>query len=175
MRKIVLTTVLCLIVCFIYAQRDTVRLREIEKNTKNVVTDRAPQAVYIQIGGSAPLFSINYDRRLSKRVNGIGFAAGIGYYGESGITIFSIPVSVNYLFGKSNSFLELAAGATYVSAQASLFNSDNSSASLVFYHLNLGYRHQPTRGGFFFRGGISPLFAQGESVTSFYIGFGHNF
>jgi hypothetical protein len=173
MKKTILTALSFLLMSFLFAQRDTVRLKDLQKNTNTIITDRPPQAVYIQVGGSAPLFSVNYDRRFSKRVNGAGFAVGLGYYGESGISLFSIPASLNYLFGKSNHFIELAAGATYFTAHETFFGSDNQS--LVFYHINAGYRYQPTRGGFFFRGGISPLFAGGDFVTSFYLGFGHNF
>lgn len=175
MKKMILSGILSLTFSILFAQRDTVRLRDIQRNTKSIVTDRPPQAVYFQIGGSAPIFSVNYDRRFTKSVNGFGFAAGVGFYGESGASIFSIPVSINYLIGNSSSFIELAGGATFASAQESLFSGGSSGASIIFFHLNGGYRYQPTKGGFFFRGGISPLFFQGESVTSFYIGFGHNF
>src|SRR4026207_1687902 len=98
MKKLLLSASLSILISLSFAQVDTVRLKNIQKNTAVIVTDRPPQAVYIQIGGSAPLFSINYDRRFSKRVNGLGFAAGIGYYGESGASLFSIPASINYLF-----------------------------------------------------------------------------
>jgi len=172
MKKMFIYTLLIFTTTAAFAQKDTVRLRDIEKNT--IVTDRPPQAVYFQLFGSGPIFSVNYDRRFNKTVNGLGFAAGIGFWGESGASIFSIPASINYLIGRNNNFLELAAGATFASARADLFDG-TESGSLVFYHINAGYRHQPTKGGFFFRGGISPLFAQGEFVTSFYLGFGYNF
>ena len=161
-----------------FAQVDTVKLRDIEKNTRSIVTDRPPQAVYFQLGGSGPILSVNYDRRFSNKVNGLGFTAGLGFYSIFGVSIFSVPLSVNYLIGKSNSFLELAAGGTYASAQggiADFSNSNNNNTSVFFFHGNVGYRYQPTKGGFFFRGGVSPLFAQGESVTWYYVGFGHNF
>ncbi len=174
MIKSILTSAFSLIVCFTYAQRDTVKLREMEKTSNVIVTDRAPQAVYFQILGPSPIFSVNYDRRFGKQVNGAGFCAGVGYFGELGISMFSIPVSLNYLIGRSNSFIEFAGGGTYVTAQTSLF-SDNQSASGMLYHLSAGYRHQPTKGGFFFRGGVYVLFAQGESLTLPYLGFGHNF
>ena len=173
MKKIIITLVLFFSTIALFAQKDTVRLREIQKTTKSIVTDRAPQAIYFQIGGSGPAFSVNYDRRFGKRVNGAGIAAGIGYYGSSGSSIVSFPVSLNYLFGKSNNFIELAGGATFLTAHDTYFGSSNNN--YLFYHLNLGYRYQPTKGGFFFRGGISPIFLDGEYVTSLYIGFGHNF
>jgi hypothetical protein len=176
MKKIIITLVFSTSVIFLFAQKDTIRLRENSKFSNGVVTDRPPQAIYFMFGGSGPLLSVNYDRRFQKRVNGVGFAAGIGFFGESGTSIFSIPVSINYLIGRDSHFLEIAGGATYISARSTdIFGSSSSSGSLVFYHLNIGYRYQPSRGGFFFRGGLSPLFYGGDYVTSYYLGFGHNF
>lgn len=156
-----------------HAQKDTVHLR-IKETDKNIVTDRPPQAIYFQIGGSAPFLSVNYDSRFSKKLNGLGFSAGLGFFGISGVSVFSIPVSINYLIGQKNHFVELAAGTTFVSARFDWFD-DTQSSSTFIHHINIGYRYQPEHGGFFFRGGISPLFSDGEYVTSYYIGFGHNF
>lgn len=175
MRVFVLPVLFILAATAAFAQKDTVRLREISRNQQAIVTDREPQAVYLQLGGSAPILSVNYDRRFSKKVNGAGFCAGLGFFGESGVSIFSVPVSINYLLGRSTHFIEAAAGGTFVSAGGNLFDFEDSRNSLFIFHINLGYRYQPTRGGFFFRGGISPLFAEGEYVTSLYVGFGHNF
>ena len=163
------------IVGVVFAQRDTVRLREIQKNQRSIVTDRPPQAVYFQIGGSGPILSVNYDRRFGKKVNGAGFTAGIGYYSLLGISLFSIPVSLNYLIGKNTHFIEVAGGTTFATATSDLFSEESETGSTFIFHINAGYRYQPTRGGFFFRGGVSPLFGQGEYLTSYYIGFGHNF
>jgi len=161
----------------LFAQKDTVKLRDIQKSQKSIVTDRPPQAVYFQFGGSGPLLSVNYDRRFGKKVNGVGFTAGIGFFKVDQVSIFSIPVSLNYLIGRRSSFLEVAAGTTFITATAFNFYDENerSAGSGFIHHINLGYRYQPSAGGFFFRGGISPLFAQEVFVTSYYLGFGHNF
>jgi hypothetical protein len=158
------------------AQVDTIRLKQAE-TPKVVVTDRPPQAAYFQFGGSGPIFSVNYDRRFRNRVNGAGFAVGLGFYGETGLSIFSIPVSLNYLIGRLDHFIEIAGGTTFVTAQGSLFNSSTSGSGFI-HHANLGYRYQRATGGFFLRGGISPLFvfsSGGGYATSYYIGFGKNF
>ncbi|HVZ96625.1 MAG TPA: hypothetical protein VG847_07105 [Chitinophagaceae bacterium] len=160
---------------FLFGQTDTVRLRSISKEKKTIVTDRPPQALYVGLGGSGPILSFNYDRRFLKKVNGFGFTAGLGFWGVSGVSIFSVPVSLNYLAGKDSHFLEIAGGTTFLSAQGDLFSDNSSSSAAFIFHINVGYRYQPTKGGFFFRGGISPLFGQGEYVTSYYLGFGHNF
>jgi hypothetical protein len=162
------------IFCFAFstfAQVDTVRLKNISSKSV-IVTDRPPQAAYFQLGGNGPILSVMYDRRFGKKVNGLGFSTGLGFWAESDITIFSVPLQLNYLFGRQNHFIEFGGGTTFVTAAESFFDTD---ASGFIHHLNIGYRHQPTRGGFFFRGGFSPLFFESESVTSFYLGFGHNF
>jgi hypothetical protein len=169
------TIILCCCFSFVFAQKDTVNLREISRATNNIVTDRPPQALYFLIGGSGPILSVNYDRRFQKKVNGFGFAAGLGFYGISGISIFSVPVSINYLIGRNTHFMEVAAGTTFISAATTDFFDGSGSGSAFIHHINAGYRYQPTRGGFFFRGGISPLFYQGGYLTSYYVGFGHNF
>lgn len=176
MKKFYVSLLLSLCIGTLFAQKDTVRLREISRNSKAIVTDRPPQAVYFLIGGSGPLLSVNYDRRFFKRANGFGFAVGLGYYAELGVSIFSVPVSINYLIGRKSHFLEIGGGTTFISAKTNdFFDEGNNNGSGFIQHVSVGYRYQPVRGGFFFRGGISPLFFEGESATSAYIGFGYNF
>jgi len=159
------------------AQVDTIRLKNnAGSGDRKIVTDRPPQAVYFGIGGSAPVFSVNYDRRFANRLNGLGFTTGIGFFGVTGASIFSVPVSLNYLFGKQSHFLELAAGATLIIGTSSDFLDGNSTTgSAIIGHINLGYRYQPATGGFFARTGVSPLFFQGDYVTSYYLGLGYSF
>ncbi|MVN22565.1 hypothetical protein [Mucilaginibacter arboris] len=160
----------------LFAQQDTIYLKKKISETRKIVTDRTPQAVYFQFGGSGPILSVNYDTRFRKKVNGAGFTAGLGFFGGSGDAIVSVPVSVNYLFGRKSDFAEIAGGATFIAGSTSNIFSENSNSSTFFYHLNAGYRHQSATKGFFFRGGVSPLFlGSGEFVTWFYLGAGYNF
>ena len=125
-------------------------MKESSKEAKVIVTDRVPQAVYFMLGGSGPILSVNYDCRYAKRVNEPSFAIGVGYWDDSFGSIFSIPVSVNYLGGRSSHFLEIAAGATYLTGNIRDFFGGTSDINGIIYHLNLGYRYQPSNGGFFF-------------------------
>ncbi|CAN5197652.1 hypothetical protein BH09BAC2_BH09BAC2_19270 [soil metagenome] len=162
-----------LVLIFIFSISYSVAFSQYEKN---VITDRPPQVIYFQVGGSAPAFSLNYDRRISSTTNGFGFALGIGYYGFSQAHVFSIPASVNYLFGSEINFIELAAGATFINGTTSkILNGVSTNESDFLYHFNAGYRYQPAAGQFFFRIGASPLFGDGGYITSFYLGLGHNF
>jgi hypothetical protein len=172
-------TLLLTLIVFIFsldmsAQADTIRLKDMGSGGP-IVTDRPPQAVYFQLGGSGPILSVNYDRRFSKKLNGAGFAVGLGYWHSWGVGAVSVPVSLNYLFGRRSHFIEAAAGTTFISASTFDWMNEDNTESGFFHHINLGYRHQPATGGFFFRGGFSPLFYGGESAVSFYLGFGYNF
>jgi len=174
MKKALLFLFFSFCVSLLYAQGDTVRLREISKKHM-IVTDRPPQAFYFGLGGAGPIMSVNYDTRFTNRVSGLGCAAGLGYFGVEDFSIFSVPVSLNYLFGRRTHFVELAAGATYFTGSNDLF--DDTETSGFFGHINIGYRLQPTNGGFFLRAGYSPLFSfsGGGNVPSMYVGFGYNF
>jgi hypothetical protein len=119
---------------------------------------------------------VHYDLRFEKRVNGLGFSVGAGFFGESGISVFSIPISLNYIVGRSSHFFEIAGGTTFITAAATdFFDVGTDKTSGFIFHINAGYQYQPSRGGFFFRGGISSLFFEGEYATSYYTGVGHNF
>ena len=169
-----LSLLLFFAVSYSFAQADTIHLKNNFAH-QQLVTDRPPQAVYFGLGGSAPIFSANYDRRFGNRLNGWGFTAGLGFFGATDAHIFSIPASINYLMGRKDNFLELAAGATFATAAAYDFFDGSNSSAVVFGHLNLGYRHQPSLGGFFARTGFSPIFFDGEYFTSFYLGLGYAF
>jgi hypothetical protein len=176
MRSSLFAIILTFFAISAFAQRDTIRLKKISQENNAIVTDRPPQAVYFQLGGSGPILSVNYDRRFAKKLNGAGFTVGAGFWGGTGTTVFSIPASLNYLIGRKSDFIELAAGATFVTATTTdLFDEGSDTGNGMIYHINAGYRHQPATGGFFFRGGLSPLFFPAEYITSYYIGFGYNF
>lgn len=177
MKKIIFLIVLTFTIYFSFAQVDTIRLKSNgTTDNRKVVTDRPPQAVYFGIGGSGITFSVNYDRRFGKRLNGLGFSTGLGFFGLTGTNLFTIPASLNYLFGKKNHFLELAAGATLaIGSSENFFDGTSTTGSTVIGHINLGYRYQPAIGGFFARAGISPLFIEGDYITSYYLGLGYSF
>ena len=159
---------------YVSAQVDTIKLSQASKSPR-IVTDRAPQAVYFQLGGSGPILSANYDRRFAKKLDGLGFAIGVGYYGDSYESVFSIPFSINYLIGRKTHFVEIATGTTFMNDTWEDWDGENTTDTYFIYHLNLGYRHQPATGGFFFRGGFSPIFDREEFFMSGYLGCGYNF
>ena len=114
-------------------------------------------------------------RRFGKRPNGPGLGLGIGYFSGGGASATTFPLSINYLIGKRNHFLELGGGATFTTGRIDFADID-VSGDFFFYHLNAGYRYQPSAGGFFLRAGISPLFFRdSRDMTSYYLGLGYSF
>jgi hypothetical protein len=135
---------------------------------------KPPQAVYLQFGGSGPVWSVQYDRRFGRKRNGAGFATGVGYWNSQGVNTVSIPVSVNYLIGKQKHFLELAGGTTFLTGTVEFYGEEAEGSGFV-HHLSAGYRLQPLNKGFFLRAGLSPLFFGSESVLGAYLGLGIGF
>jgi hypothetical protein len=174
-----------LAVCFStvsgYSQ-DTIHLKR-QALSDRLITDRAPQAIYTELGGAGLLLSLNYDSRFSKRVDGLGFRVGVGYSFTNDPSFFTVPVGLNYLLGRNGNYFEVGAGVTYVGlssnngdAFVSIGNNDlTNKTSFLFTTISFGYRRQPINGGFNFRGGFTPVFVEGQSGIAPYISLGYNF
>ncbi|CAN5291139.1 hypothetical protein BH20BAC1_BH20BAC1_28830 [soil metagenome] len=132
----------------------------------------------MEILGPGSLFSLNYDRRFSKRENGIGFRMGIGgstlgFFGKScnsGSQI-RLPIGLNYLFGKQDHYLEIGGGivpniiAATKSYCPDLKPTFFGDATETFEYILAGYRCQPgKKKGMTYRVFISPLFQKGFDV-----------
>lgn len=118
-------------------------------------------AFYIEAGGNAGLYSINYDRLMpvSEKTK---FAprVGLSYLGHD---FFIIPIEANFLFGKSaeaKNFKELGLGLTHVTTSYfggidfNFGNNDDGnddSDAFTLYSLRAGFRHQKPDGGFMYR------------------------
>lgn len=181
MKKELLLLITIISCTTIFAQ-DTIRLKNITKNPKSdrfkIVTDRAPQAVFIELGGENGDLILNYDRRFGKRVDGFGFKLGLGKsidY-DAGV-VFN--TGINFLVGNNRKgrFLEVGATQLFYTNRVE-YNYWNYSYkrqinSTQFF---IGYRSQPTEGGFNFRAGLIPLIINGfYGEPSLYISFGYNF
>ncbi len=139
----------------------------------------AAKSAYIEVGGPGGVASLNFDRRFTKTNNGFGGRIGIGIFPD--INVFSdrdhsavtIPVEVNYLFGKNEGhhFLELGAGTTFISGSDILWtNKDDARFSSFVEHVTIGYRLQSKR-GFFFHAIVCPVFSDGSAFWGG-LGFG---
>lgn len=168
----------------VFSQQDTVFLKKESK--KKIITDRAPQALFAELGGPGIAFSANYDRRFNKEIGGLGFRVGLGYSFDEYFKFTTIPVGINYLMGDKTKgrFFEVGLNGTLLLTgnnnsyyYGDIFTVDNleANSSIFVTSVILGYRSQPTRGGFNFRGGVMPLFVQGDPGIGAYLSFGYNF
>lgn len=141
---------------------------------------QVPMAAYVEVGGPG-LISINYDTRFSQAEDGLGGRIGVGGLWAKGeesdrVSIFTLPVGLNYLFGKDGkNYFEVGAGFTYLNVGSRL-ESETSTFSGSFGNLTFGYRLAPENGGFLFKAQLTPIFGQGGFFPFFGgIGLGYKF
>ncbi len=151
----------------------------------NAYAQKNAIAAYVELGG-AGLASANFDMRLQKKNDGLGFRVGIGGFSVSSningfddkTTLTTIPLELNYLVGKDQkNYLEMGVGATIISLKDKTNGvSDNDKFKSTFGHLYFGYRLQPKDGGFLFRAGLTPVFGNGFFIPYWAgISFGYKF
>lgn len=141
----------------------------------------ARNAAYFELGGSAVIPSLNYERRLSDRWHG---RAGVSWVvgeteGESDTdTTFVIPLTVSSVSRPaSNHHLELGGGLTIATGDRQELFSDVSDEdetfSAVFVTGILGYRYQRPAGGFQFRAVFTPVAGGGDLLPWAGLSFGY--
>jgi len=124
----------------------------------------ATNTVYLELGGAAGLWSLNYDCTIWKigescKLNG---RAGLGMLSEfngAGFPDLLLPISSNFLLGKNKHRIETGLGVTLFNW--SLRDSEKASGftrkTELLQHLNLGYRFQKVDGGIMFRISYTPI------------------
>ena len=145
-------------------------------------TEFKRNSVFAELGGSAGLISLNFDKRFSKSPEGFGVRIGAGYMAWQDTEIFNFPILVNYLAGNNGKYLEMGFGPTIGYAQERSEPNDQGLSfepGINFYGtINLGYRYQPVEGGFNFRAGLSPIL-NFSPIDIFpiwpYLSFGYSF
>lgn len=127
--------------------------RRLQKRTSTVL--------YLELGGSSGLASLNYDTRFTQSYKGLGLRLGAGLISD--LSTSSGPVAsaaLNHLTGKRSHFLELATGATFFHYTEK--NQDSwvqfGQESLVAPFVWAGYRYQPLEQRFVFRAGFCQFF-----------------
>lgn len=146
---------------------------------------------YAELGGPGILFSANIDSRFKASSLGWGFRAGLGFVTADEViddpsgypsyeprSVVTVPVQINYVFGKTQSphTFEVGAGATYVGKKLDILNFDeDGERTNVFATASFMYRRQPVGGGFTWRIGFTPIIASGFIQPSGAIGVGYNF
>jgi hypothetical protein len=118
---------------------------------------QSAKAVFVEAGGPG-LASFNFDTRFTGKESGIGGRIGLGGFTIDGEGAVFLPVTLNYIMSKdSTNYFELGAGATFIPSTSAMEEGPFKNTS---GHLNFGYRYQPSKGGFFFRATINPVFGK---------------
>ncbi len=123
----------------------------------------ARNGLYVELGGSAAIWSVNYERFVSDDVSlriGAGYTSVTDSLGTS-VSLTTFPLTASFLGVRSGSHaLELGAGVVFASASISsnsaglkAFGSGTIGTAIV------GYRLAPPAGGFNLRIAYTPLFS----------------
>jgi hypothetical protein len=131
--------------------------------------------VYLGAFGGGLLFSANYEFRFRADQLGWGIHAGIGggpgykvarlYYTDDAGTLkeegstsplaLTIPFGVNYLIGRKGHRVEFGVGATYMNADAAIFDEETTKHTWMLT-ATVAYRYY-FRNGLMLRAGITPV------------------
>ena len=140
----------------------------------------AGKLFYTELGGPGVIMSANWDARFKTNERlGFGYRIGAGfgigqfydkqvvnsyyysgdYYEQVTRTYYSIPVGLNYVFGKPHvaSTFEVGAGATFLTRKVSLYNYEIDKPGHVIGFATFMYRLTPVNGGLSFRVGFTPM------------------
>ena len=122
--------------------------------------------VFVELGGNGILYSINYDRMITRKIS---VRAGWGPFalystdglGNSGkVIVHFVPVLANLLLGGDHK-LEIGGGVTFVKVNGTINfagKSYDGSESGTVQTVLLGYRYQKADApGFLFRVSITPI------------------
>lgn len=132
---------------------------------------------YFELGGSAVVPSVNYERQLSERWFGrVGFSIVTGEDGDEDDDVTMVfPVTASYLTHPAgNHHLEAGGGVTFITGDSQdLFDEDDDQISNLAVTAILGYRYQRPRRGFVFRAGVTPVFHDAELLPWAGLSFGY--
>jgi hypothetical protein len=152
---------------------------------------------FTEAGGPGILFSANFDSRFKPNTRvGLGFRAGLGFtiadqttitqqpgsgypnYTYRTHSILTVPVGINYLFGKpaSPNMFEVGAGFTLLSKKAAILSYNDYNEGNLMGHFEFMYRRQPVEGGFSWRIGFTPVINTDGDIFPFAaVGLGYAF
>jgi hypothetical protein len=118
--------------------------------------------LFAEIGGAGIAISINYDMRFKKgQKDGFGFRGGIGYFAAGNNTVFTVPLQVNYLYGKDGTYLELGLGGTFVNSRGDNYSSpvwEFDTVTGMAATATIGVRYEPNK-ALNFRLGYVPIYS----------------
>lgn len=133
-------------------------------------------SVYFEAFGQGLYNSISFDRlsHIDKNIK-TSFSAGLTLIPHPELFVIGVPISYNFIFGKTNHHLELGIGFTAMflrsktNASESYFDQNgveqrnyfigHETDFYSFFTPKIGYRYQKQNGGFFFRATFTPPIA----------------
>lgn len=136
----------------------------------------ARNAVYFELGGSAIVPSVNYERRVNESWFGrIGASVVVGETSLGSDTTFVIPLTASWVNRPAASHhLELGGGITIAAGdRQDLFETYEGTFSSVFVTGIVGYRYQKPAGGFQFRAVLTPVAGGGDFLPWGGVSFGY--
>jgi hypothetical protein len=119
-------------------------------------------AIYLEFLGNGLMYSINYDRLFTES---FGMRVGASYSTPAGHFV-TFPLMANYFVSWGSSKLEMGLGACvilqpeYQSVSFMAATDEDIRGNGVLATATLGYRYQPTDGGFVFRVGVTPFYGK---------------
>ena len=136
------------------------------------ILEPAHNAIYFEALGAGILYSINYERFITKDVTlRIGYSSwSVPFFGLE--SFIGVPVMVHDLIGSGNSKLDIGLGLEYVkieygnsfleNAANAVFQSSINNSGELSTAVGIGaiaYRYQPYFGGLYFQIGYYPFFS----------------
>ncbi len=132
--------------------------------------------LFLELGGPGLAISLNYDQRFSGGKEGWGYRVGMGYFGDGGNTVFTIPLQVNYLIGSNGKYFEFGGGTTFLNT-----TGDNTGKTFIFDRITgfigtatIGVRYEPEK-SLNFRLGFVPIFSNDEIIYAGGFSVGYTF
>ncbi|HEX2202866.1 MAG TPA: hypothetical protein VHG91_06200 [Longimicrobium sp.] len=134
-------------------------------------------AIYVELGGNALLFSVNYDRRIGDWAGRVGvqfLGAGYDDEGDDDTSVLVVPVTVSYLAGRGNGRAEIGLGVGISRGNLDFGSLGEADIDGVYGTGILGYRYQRPEGGLLVRAGFTPVLIDEEFWPwfGFSVGFG---
>ena len=152
--------------------------------------EKANKFFYAEFLGPGLIMSANFDARFTSNERlGLGYRLGVGFaygdfedkqnrWGYVTRTYYSIPVGLNYVFGKpdSDKAFEVGAGVTFLTRKVALFYYNEEKPGHAIGFLTFMYRKVPVNGGFSWRIGLTPVIGtSGDLFPMGAVGFGYAF
>jgi hypothetical protein len=138
-----------------------------QKSTAQIVD--LQHSAYIELAGSAGIWSLNYDL-VALNINNfkVGARLGFGFMTEGypGTTLdVHVPLTVNFMYAfKEKHHIELGVGTQIASYEIRSVKTATDAGFVrkteALGNMTLGYRFQNPKGGFMFRVFYSPFFYQ---------------